>query len=119
MLRPSGAATGSSPTRRNRSRSGDTSNELKRDYQRWQHERDRERPAYDGRPDRNAREIEEWARDHHLPYFDEQVHFPDVRIEYESSMDATTTSTSRSSPCIIAALMARRRRAQGSVRIVA
>ena len=28
------------------------------------------------------REIEEWARDHDLPYFDESVHFPDFRIEY-------------------------------------
>jgi hypothetical protein len=24
-----------------------------------------------------------WAREHGLPYFDDQVHFPDVRIEYE------------------------------------
>ena len=29
------------------------------------------------------REIEEWARDHDLPYFDDHVHFPDFRIEYE------------------------------------
>jgi hypothetical protein len=57
--------------------------ELKRDYQRWLHERDRDRPDYDGHPDRDEREIEEWAREHDLPYFDEQLHFPDVRIEYE------------------------------------
>ena len=37
----------------------------------------------DGRPDRDAREIEEWAREHDLPYFDESVHFPDFRLEYE------------------------------------
>jgi hypothetical protein len=24
-----------------------------------------------------------WAHEHDLPYFDEQVHFPDFRIEYE------------------------------------
>ena len=24
-----------------------------------------------------------WARQHDLPYFDDQVHFPDYRIEYE------------------------------------
>jgi hypothetical protein len=53
--------------------------ELKREYQEWLHERDRG----SGRPDRDEDEIEEWARVHDLPYFDEQVHFPDVRIEYE------------------------------------
>jgi hypothetical protein len=38
--------------------------ELKREYQQWLHERDRD-------------------RDNALPYFDDQVHFPDLRIEYE------------------------------------
>lgn len=57
--------------------------ELKRDYQKWLHERDRERDEPDGRPDRTPAEIEEWAREQDLPYFDDQVHFPDVRIEYE------------------------------------
>jgi hypothetical protein len=55
--------------------------ELKREYQEWLHERDRG----DGRPDRDEDEIEEWASVHDLPYFDEQVHFPDVRIEYEDA----------------------------------
>ena len=59
--------------------------ELKRDYQKWLHERDRDRDDYDGHPDRDLHEIEEWAREHELPYFDEQVHFPDARIEYEES----------------------------------
>jgi hypothetical protein len=54
--------------------------ELKREYQQWLHECDRDG---DGRPNREPDEIEEWARDHDLPYFDEQVHFPDLRIEYE------------------------------------
>jgi hypothetical protein len=57
--------------------------ELKREYQEWLHERDRERDDYDGHPDRDAREIEAWAFEHDLPYFDEHVHFPDLRIEYE------------------------------------
>lgn len=56
--------------------------ELKSEYPKWLHERDRDRPDCDGRPDRDAGEIEEWAREHDLPYFDEQVHFPDFRIEY-------------------------------------
>src|SRR5262245_50462107 len=57
--------------------------ELKREYQQWLHERDRDRDDYDGHPDRDAREIEEWALEHDLPYFDDHVHFPDLRIEYE------------------------------------
>ena len=28
-------------------------------------------------------EIALWAVEHNLPYFDEHVHFPDVRIEYD------------------------------------
>ena len=57
--------------------------ELKREYQQWLHEHDRDRDDYDGHPDRDSREIEEWALEHDLPYFDDQVHFPDLRIEYE------------------------------------
>jgi len=57
--------------------------ELKHEYQKWLHERDRDRDDYDGHPDRTAEEIREWAYEHELPYFDDEVHFPDVRIEYE------------------------------------
>jgi len=57
--------------------------ELKREYQEWLQESNRGRPDSDGRPDRDPREIERWAHEHDLPYFDEQVHFPDVRLEYE------------------------------------
>ena len=57
--------------------------ELKREYQEWLQESNRGRPDSDGRPDRDAREIEAWARDHNLPYFHDSVHFPDIRIEYE------------------------------------
>jgi hypothetical protein len=56
--------------------------ELKREYQSWLHERDRDRSDYDGHPDRTDEEIREWAHDHDLPYFDDEVHFPDLRIEY-------------------------------------
>ncbi len=56
--------------------------ELKRDYQRFLQERNR-RPDCDGRPDREEHEVKDWALMHHLPYFDDQVHFPDVRIEWE------------------------------------
>jgi hypothetical protein len=56
--------------------------ELKREYQRWLQERNRDRPDADGRPDRDEREIAQWAHEHDLPYFDGQVHFPDCRIEY-------------------------------------
>src|SRR5207248_1480508 len=33
--------------------------------------------------DRDEREIERWANEHDLSYFDNHVHFPDFRIEYE------------------------------------
>jgi hypothetical protein len=57
--------------------------DLKREYQEFLRAHNRDRPDSDGRPDRDAREIEQWARDHELPYFDDQVHFPDFRIEYD------------------------------------
>lgn len=59
--------------------------ELKRDYQKWLHEHDRDRDDYDGHPDRDPAEIAAWAYEHDIPYFDEQVHFPDLRIEYEDA----------------------------------
>jgi hypothetical protein len=57
--------------------------ELKRDYQRFLQDGNRGRPDSDGRPSRHADEIRDWAEAHHLPYFDDRVHFPDVRVEYE------------------------------------
>ena len=57
--------------------------DLRREYQEWLQEHNKGNPASDGRPDRDAREIEAWARDHDLPYIDEHVRFPDFRIEYE------------------------------------
>jgi len=59
--------------------------ELKRDYQRWLHERDRDRTDYDGHPDRTPDEIRGWAAEHDLPYFDGELHFPDLRIEYQEA----------------------------------
>ena len=43
----------------------------------------RDRPDSDGRPRRDDEEVAGWARDRGLPYYDDQVHFPDVRIEYD------------------------------------
>jgi DNA-binding MarR family transcriptional regulator len=58
--------------------------EMKRDYQRFLHERNRGRKDCDGRPDREADEIVHWAKEHNLPYEEDgHVHFPDARIEYE------------------------------------
>ena len=57
--------------------------ELKSKYQRFLQERNRHRRDSDGRPDRTADEVREWALAHRLPYEDEHVQFPDVRIEYD------------------------------------
>lgn len=57
--------------------------DLKREYQEFLQEHNKGRKNSDGRPDREEHEIAEWARQHDLPYFDGQVHFPDFRIEYE------------------------------------
>jgi len=57
--------------------------DLKREYQEFLQDHNRDRSDSDGRPDRTDDEIRDWARNHDLPYFDGQVHFPDYRIEYE------------------------------------
>ena len=57
--------------------------ELKRDYQRFLQERNRDRSDSDGRPDRTREEIQDWAHEHQLPVGDDGLQFPDVRIEYE------------------------------------
>jgi hypothetical protein len=57
--------------------------DLKREYQEFLQDHNRNHSDSDGRPDRTDDEIRDWARDHDLPYFDGQVHFPDYRIEYE------------------------------------
>jgi hypothetical protein len=57
--------------------------DLKREYQSFLQEHNRDRPDSDGRPDRDPREIAQWAFEHELPYFDDRVHFPDFRIEYD------------------------------------
>jgi hypothetical protein len=57
--------------------------DLKREYQEFLQDHNRNRPDSDGRPGRDENEIRDWARGHELPYFDDQVHFPDYRIEYE------------------------------------
>ena len=57
--------------------------DLKRQYQEFLQEPNRGRSDSDGRPGRDENEVHDWAREHDLPYFDDQVHFPDYRIEYE------------------------------------
>ena len=58
--------------------------DLKREYQTFLQDHNRDRSESDGRPDRDEEEIRRWAQDHELPYFDDRVHFPDFRIEYEA-----------------------------------
>jgi hypothetical protein len=57
--------------------------DLKREYQEFLQDHNRNRSDSDGRPGREEHEVRAWAREHDLPYFDDQVHFPDYRIEYE------------------------------------
>lgn len=58
--------------------------ELKREYQQFLQEGNRNRADSDGRPTRTREEIDDWAREHGLPIVDEHVQFPDLRIEYET-----------------------------------
>jgi len=57
--------------------------ELKRDYQRFLGQLNRERRRGERQSESFDREVAEWARKHDLPVIDDQVHFPDIRIEYE------------------------------------
>ena len=57
--------------------------ELKRDYQRFLQERNRDRSGSDGRPTRSASEVREWAADQRLPFREDKVQFPDFRVEHE------------------------------------
>jgi hypothetical protein len=58
--------------------------ELKREYQQFLQERNRDRKDSDGRPDRGVDEVLAWAHEHSLPCDEDgHVQFPDVRIEYE------------------------------------
>lgn len=57
--------------------------EMKREYQQFLQERNRANGCGDGRPDRSAEEVREWARQHELSVVNGHVQFPDVRVEYE------------------------------------
>jgi len=57
--------------------------DLTREYQEFLQEHNHNRSDSDGRPGRDENEIRDWACEHDLPYFDDHVHFPDYRIEYE------------------------------------
>jgi hypothetical protein len=59
-------------------------NDLKREYQEFLQEPNRNRDDSDGRPGRSLDEILDYAREHELPCDDRgHVQFPDVRIEYD------------------------------------
>src|SRR6478735_6686523 len=57
--------------------------ELKRDYQRFLRDLNRERRRAERDADAAARDVADWAARRDLPVIDGHVHFPDVRIEYE------------------------------------
>lgn len=57
--------------------------ELKREYQRFLQEGNRDRAESDGRPTRTREEIHAWAAQHDLPILEDRVQFPDFRIEFE------------------------------------
>lgn len=57
--------------------------ELKREYQRFLQAPNRGRRDASGRSGRDPEEVERWAREHHLPFVDGHVEFPDIRIEYD------------------------------------
>jgi hypothetical protein len=56
--------------------------ELKRDYQHFLRDLNRERRRAEREADACERDVTDWARSHDLPVVDGHVHFPDVRIEY-------------------------------------
>jgi DNA-binding MarR family transcriptional regulator len=57
--------------------------DLKREYQAFLQEGNRDQPESDGRPTRSLEEIHEWAHTHDLPVLEDSVQFPDLRLEYE------------------------------------
>lgn len=57
--------------------------ELKGSYQRFLRDLNRERRRGERETESFEREVAEWARANDLPVIDGQVHFPDVRIEYD------------------------------------
>ena len=57
--------------------------ELKRDYQRFLQEPNRDRSDADGRPKRTREEVRAWADAHDLSMLDGRVQFPVLRIEFE------------------------------------
>src|SRR5438067_413007 len=57
--------------------------DLKRDYQEFLQQGNRDRPDSDGRPTRTLEDVRDWAQEHGLPMLDGSVQFPDLRIVYE------------------------------------
>ena len=65
--------------------------ELEREYQKFLQERNRDRSASDGRPDRSSKEIHHRAIEHDVPV----VRVPDFRIGYERAAGRLEMETSR------------------------
>ena len=55
--------------------------DLRREYQVFLQEPNRGRADSDGRPARDGDEVHRWAENHHLPFADGRVQFPDLQIE--------------------------------------
>jgi hypothetical protein len=88
--------------------------ELKREYQRFLQERNRDRSDSDGRPARSREEVRDWASAHELPMVDERVQFPTSASSSSERTGGEISRTSRSPRRTIAAPMPRRRRGQAS-----
>ena len=58
-------------------------NELKSAYQAFLQEPNRHRPESSGRPRTDREAIRLWAAEQQLPFIDDSVRFPDLRIEYD------------------------------------
>ena len=55
--------------------------DLRREYQVFLQEPNRGRADSDGRPAQDREEVRRWAEDHHLPFSDGRVQFPDFQVE--------------------------------------
>ena len=72
--------------------------ELKREYQKFLQERNRDRSDSDGRPNRSRDEIKQWAVEHDLPVVNERVRFPTSGSNTSARTGDARWTTSRSRP---------------------
>jgi len=69
--------------------------ELKREYQQFLHDRDRDHPDADGRPDRDPKEIEQWAQEQ-ICRTSTATSLPDLRLNKSGPTVVAISKTSRS-----------------------